>query len=52
MAKKETRKCVKQTRHNDSVLRMFVGFVLHESQRVHSTHQDAAHFERDQAYPE
>ena len=52
MAKKETRKCVKQTRHNDSVLRMFVGFVLHESWRVHSTHQDVAHFERAQAYPE
>ena len=52
MAKKETRKCVKLTRHNDSVLRMFVGFVLHESLRVHSTHQDVTHFERAQAYPE
>ena len=31
---------------------MFVGFVLHESEMVHSTHQDVAHFERAQAYPE
>ena len=31
---------------------MFVGFVLHESERVHSSHQDVAHFERAQAYAE
>ena len=48
----EARKCANQTGQNDSVLRMFVGFVLHESEMVHSTHQDVAHFERAQAYPE
>ena len=41
-----------QTQHNESVLGKFVGFVLHQSWRVHSTHLDVLHFEHAQPYPE
>ena len=49
VAKKDTRKCMKQTRHNDSVWSKFVGLVLHvlhQCWKVHSTHQDVSRFER------
>ena len=49
---KVTAHVYEQSHTNEPLLGKFVWFVLHQSLRIHSKHQDETHIERLQAYPD